>query len=60
MYNIINEGLIMSEKTTTTRTSFWSLNKISFYTMATAAILYLVAAILSTTSIPSTTFPKDE
>lgn len=42
----------MSEKTTkttttTTRSSFWGLNKISFYTMATAAILYLVAAILS-------------
>ena len=35
----------MSEKTTT-RTG-WGLNKFSFYTMATAAILYLVAAILS-------------
>ena len=33
--------------TTTTKNSFWGLNKISFYTMATAAVLYLVAAILS-------------
>ena len=33
--------------TTTTRSSGWGLNKISFYTMATAAVLYLVAAILS-------------
>ena len=41
----------MAEKTTktttTTRSSGWGLNKFSFYTMAAAAILYLVAAILS-------------
>jgi len=52
MYNIFKEGIFMSEKTTkttttTTRSSFWGLNKLSFYTMAAAAILYLVAAILS-------------
>ena len=42
----------MSQKTTTTTTttqkkSWFGLNKISFYTMSAAAILYLVAAILS-------------
>ena len=41
----------MAQKTTTTTTtkksSFWGLNKVSFYTMATAAILYLVSAILA-------------
>jgi len=26
---------------------FWELNKVSFYTMASAAVLYLVAAILA-------------
>ena len=29
------------------RSSFWGLNKLSFYTIATAACLYLVSAILS-------------
>jgi len=33
--------------TTTTRRSGWGLNKFSFFTMATAAVLYLIAAILS-------------
>ncbi len=40
----------MAQKTTTTTTkksSFWGLNKISFYTIGTAAVLYLVAAILA-------------
>ena len=34
-------------KTTTSKNPFWGLNKLSFYTIATAAILYLVAAILA-------------
>lgn len=33
--------------TTTTRRAGWGLNKLSFYVMATAAVLYLIAAILS-------------
>ena len=39
----------MTQRTTTatTRSTGWGLNKLSFYTMATAAVLYLVAAILA-------------
>ena len=52
MYNNIKEGNFMAEKTTkttttTTKRTGWGLNKLSFYTMAAAAILYLVAAILA-------------
>lgn len=36
-----------SSSTTTTRSSFWGLNKISFYTIGTAAVLYLIAAIFT-------------
>lgn len=36
-----------SKTTTTTRTSIWSLNKISFYTVCAVAILYLVSIICS-------------
>ena len=56
MYNIFKEEISMSQKTTTTTTkksSFWGLNKISFYTMATAAVLYLVAAIMALLKINS-------
>ena len=47
----------MSQKTTTTTTTTkkagWGLNKLSFYTIGAAAILYLVSAIFTLIGIGS-------
>ncbi len=48
-----------STKTTTTsssskKSSFWGLNKISFYTIGAVAILYLISLILSACNVSST------
>ena len=55
MYNINKEEIIMSQKTTTTtkKSSFWGLNKISFYTIGAAAILYLISAIFTLIDVNS-------
>lgn len=45
--NTNNKTTTTKTTTTSSRSRFWGLNKISFYTMGAAAILYLVAAILS-------------
>ena len=48
----------MTQKTTTTTTttrksSGWGLNKISFYTIGAAAILYLISAIFTLVKVDS-------
>ena len=55
MYNINKEEIIMAQKTTTTtkKSSFWGLNKISFYTIGAAAVLYLISAIFTLIDITS-------
>ena len=43
-----------SSSSSSKKSSFWGLNKISFYTIAAVAILYLVAMILSVCNVSST------
>lgn len=47
-----------SSKTTTTsntkKSSFWGINKISFYTIGAVAILYLIGLILAACGVSST------
>lgn len=42
-----------SSRTTTRRTSVWSLNKISFWIIVSVAILYLVSMILALVGVNS-------